>query len=113
MRAAIEASKPLLDLGEDWDGAGSPPPSPEAWERAYRILVSRESLPVPRIMPGPDASFDLHWKTATRELLLSVPADWKAPVTYYGDDDGALGDRIEGSLGDRGMLNDLFEWLAK
>ena len=40
----------------------------------------------PEISPGPEGSFDLHWKTADRELLINVPARSEESIAFYGDD---------------------------
>ena len=94
---ALERSKKILDLPEDWDDAGNRTFLFETWERMRQLLVTHAALvwqrtgliiPVPRIMPGPEGSIDLHWKTSRRELLLNVPEDAAKAATYYCDDFG-------------------------
>jgi hypothetical protein len=116
---AIERSKVILDLADDWDDAGSPPFKPETWERVRQILLIHAGLvwqrsgliiPVPRIVPGPEGSIDIHWKTPRRELLLNIPEDAREAMTYYGDDFEE--DRRKGII-EPGALNPgLFAWLT-
>jgi hypothetical protein len=47
-------------------------------------------LPAPAILPGPNGSIDLHWKTPRFELLVNVPREEANPATFYGDDYGSL-----------------------
>jgi hypothetical protein len=115
----IQKSKAILDLPDDWDDAGSPPFKLETWERVRHLLVTHAAfvwqrtgmvLPVPRILPGPNGSIDLHWKTYRRELLLNVPEDARESITYYGDDFGE--DRKKGSIEPGALDPGLFTWLT-
>lgn len=92
---AIQASRAILELNDDWDSDGSPGYSEATLNRATTFLLisarrywddHQKKLPAPRILPGPDGSIDLHWKTPQRELLINIPADPAAPAGYYGDD---------------------------
>lgn len=53
-------------------------------------------LDAPDLLLGPDGSVDLHWKGAGYEMLVNVPADLSAPITYYGDD--TLGNSAKGNI---------------
>ncbi|HEX9944467.1 MAG TPA: hypothetical protein VGG03_20850 [Thermoanaerobaculia bacterium] len=119
LERVIEESKSILDLPDDWDEEGSPAVTEETWNRAVGLLRTQTdlvlarfglALPVPRILPGPDGSVDLHWKTGKRELLLNVPADPSEAVSYYGDDFGS--DRRRGTINPGALDADLFLWLA-
>ena len=116
---ALEKSKAILDLPNDWDDAGSPPFKVGTWERMRQLLLVHAGLgwqrsglmiPVPRILPGPDGSIDLHWKTPRRELLINVPEDSREPITYYGDDFGD--DRKKGTIQPGTLHPGLFAWLT-
>lgn len=70
----------------------------EALDRAETFLSvqsdrmreeNNELLPIPSIDIGPGGSIDLHWKRASWELLVNIPAArTKRPAAYYGDDYG-------------------------
>jgi hypothetical protein len=95
LREAIEKSRYILELRDNWDDAGSIGYSESTWNRAQSFLM-RNALKLwrahkmrfdaPRILPGPEGSIDLHWKTADRELLINVPARARESIAYYGDD---------------------------
>src|SRR3989442_5063858 len=72
LKKAIVSSKQILELGPNWDDAGSPPYEEETWKRAVEFLENHgewfwqlhgSPMPVPNIDPGPDGSIDIHWKT--------------------------------------------------
>ncbi|MFP3940124.1 MAG: hypothetical protein ACLF0P_07450 [Thermoanaerobaculia bacterium] len=90
---AIDRSRQITELRDDWDGEGSAGYSVETWQRATdylrRIALScweefRVAIPPPWITPGPEGSIDLHWQAETYELLVNIPG---APeeATFYGD----------------------------
>ncbi len=115
----INASRSITSLSTDWDEAGSSAVTTETWERATELikrhaefLWSRRGiiLPSPRILPGPDGSVDIHWKTTQRELLLNVPANPTESATYYGDDFGS--DRKKGDIQPGALDMSLFLWLT-
>lgn len=92
---AIRASRSLLDLLDDWDEAGSPAIKGITWQRAVgflaryaRLLWDRfdKVVETPAIVPGPDGSIDLHWKSASHELLVNIPVASDGKVGFYGDD---------------------------
>jgi hypothetical protein len=116
----IEESRSLLEMEGDWDGEGSPGYSAETWSRAVEFLKDntrrlRDILGVwgaaPSISPGPNGSIDLHWKTASRELLINIPTDPDQPAGYYGDDSG--NNRIKGTLDTSGRNEWLLMWLIE
>jgi hypothetical protein len=91
---AIDKSRSILDLPDDWDDEGSPRYAPETWERAVRFVLKNTvnlwrseqvRVPAPAIHNGPAGSIDLHWKTRGAELLINVPPSLpERPATYYG-----------------------------
>src|SRR4051812_6208423 len=116
---AIEDSRRILDLSDDWDGEGSPAFQEETWDRAADFLVHQAGalwdrkgliLPVPRILPGPESSIDIHWRSPRRELLINIPSDKAAPIAFYGDDYGQ--DKKKGQIREGALDLDLFAWLT-
>jgi len=92
---AIQRSKVILELQEDWDEEGSPSYSESTWNRAAEFLFQntsriwrshRLSLEIPKILQGPDGSIDLLWRTAKRDLLINLPANPAELGSFYGDD---------------------------
>lgn len=96
LRHIIDESERILDLPNDWDDAGSPAVSREAWNLAEAMLIeSARKLDEPRahwfadpyISPGPGGSVDIVWRTDERYLLLNIrTTDGKAEAGFYGDD---------------------------
>jgi hypothetical protein len=73
-----------------------------------RVSLGRE-LPVPKILPGPNASIDLHWKLPGFELLVNIPSDAAQPATFYGDD--YRNSCIRGNLNPAEEVRGLVVWL--
>jgi hypothetical protein len=102
----IERSKSLLDLGADWDGAGSPAYELRTWERATDFLLrvslflwqkQQVQIAVPTISPGPTGTIDLHWQSPGRELLLNIPSEPDA-LGSFSLDDGEGGASSRGEI---------------
>jgi hypothetical protein len=100
----IADSESLLQFRDDSD-EGFVPYSKETLDRAIGFLkryvssavkICETSVPIPRLLPGPSGSIDIHWKNDSRELVVNIPADNKARALFYGDDFGSL--CIKGSL---------------
>jgi hypothetical protein len=115
---AIETSRNMLSLPDDWDDEGSPEIREETWRRATdylrrhaELLYARYGLrlPIPRILAGPAGSVDLHWKINGRELLLNVPATDEL-ATFYGDASGSSS--IKGTVDTKVDDLGLFTWLT-
>ena len=121
---AIQRSRRILELGDDWDEEGSPGYSEETWSRAVEFLTvskrrywkeTKKPVLVPTISPGPYGSIDLHWKTPNRELLINIPRNPEEPVSYYGDDrkDGTQ-NAIRGKSLDTSQYERwIFDWLMQ
>jgi hypothetical protein len=116
---AVDASRRILDLPADWDDEGSPVFQESTWQKAADFLRRQAlalwdrrglSLPVPQILPGPESSIDIHWQSSRRELLLNVPSDNAAPITFYGDDYAQ--DKKKGQIENGALDLDLFAWLT-
>jgi|SRR5271157_1588844 len=93
--AAIQESKTrILSLAEDWDGEGAKLYLEDSWLRAVDFLrkVAEKlwidtglQFNLPEILPGPQGSIDLHWKSPKFELLINFPEDPTEPTDVYGD----------------------------
>ena len=117
---AIESSRSLLDLPDNWDDADSPPVDRSTWERAVAFLernakwvYERFGIPMdaPDITPGPSGSIDLHWDYPHYEMLINIPADGTQMAGFYGDDRGS--NYITGTFHPAKMNEGLLLWLVK
>lgn len=116
--ALASAKVCLLELQQDWDGEGSPGYSEETWDRMSKFLLEHSNqlagangvkTPIPKILPGPNGSIDLLWKSDDYELLLNIPADSQSLASFYGDDKGNL--FIKGKLAPDKINQGLLQWL--
>lgn len=117
---AIEESREILDVPDDWDGEGTPAYSRATWERATSFVTHYAQrlwvehgirIPAPKILPGPDGSIDVHWEQESFELLVNVPAESTQRAEFYGDDYGTI--YIKGSLDPAALNRGLIEWFQK
>lgn len=118
---AIEASRALLELGDDWDGQGTPGFSLEVWRRTVGLVVAlahdlrgKRELVVDdvQILPGEDGGLAIDWRTAKRELLITVPKNSGEEASFYGDD-GVGGHKVKGTLDPSASNRWIAEWLAE
>ena len=118
-RAIDDASKTLPTLRRDWDDAGAEPISESTWRTAIDFLRGHaiavlnstgRAIPAPRILPVPDGSIDLHWKSGSNELLVNFPPAEGASAKFYGDDAG--GTVIRGEIDPRRQNPGLLQWLT-
>jgi hypothetical protein len=102
---AVESSRRILDLPDNWDSEGSPGYSHATWERAAQFVLKNASslwydravvLSAPVISHGPEGSIDVHWQAENHILLINIPAQAGAPVEYYGRN--ACGYEVKGTL---------------
>jgi hypothetical protein len=102
---AIESSRRILSLEDNWDEEGSIAYRESTWTRATHFIqnvtvnhwrISKSWVIPPRILPGPEGSIDIHWRTPGKELLINVPADEDISAGYYGS--GNTKDTIKGKL---------------
>ncbi len=117
---AIQESRSLLDLPDNWDDEGSPAYAESTWTRVVDFLLHNAErlwldqgilVSAPQILPGPDGSIDLHWRIKNHELLLNIPADPHALADYYGDT--VDGNAINGKLNPAARNQWLLMWLAE
>ena len=124
LREAINKSRNILELKDNWDDEGSVGFSEFTWRRAEGFLMKnamrlwrshQKCFDPPKISGGPEGSIDLHWKTDNRELLINIPASSEDPIGYYGDDraeettDAVRGKDLESSPD----AEWIFLWLTK
>lgn len=114
---AIQSSRWLLDLKDDWDGEGSPAYSEATWLKATKFLrdfvaslstVYDVNIGLPKIGAGPQGSIDLHWKNDQFELLINIPVDGHVAM-FYGDDYNE--NVMEGSLNIHKINKGLCVWV--
>lgn len=120
---AIEQSRYIIQLNNDWDDEGSPAYKISTWERATTLLrrsaqhlwqAYHVTLATPKILPGPAGSIDLHWQTAMRELLINIPEILDDPINFYGDDAVSGGhDIVKGIMDLSQNYLGLFVWLMQ
>jgi hypothetical protein len=120
IKQAIQASKSILDLEDDWDGEGSIAYSEATWKRATDFVWKNAMalwdscecmVSAPRITPGPSGSIDLYWETDSHELLVNIPAAEDQPATYYGE--RQAGEVLKGSLIPSSRNQWLMMWLTE
>jgi hypothetical protein len=107
LESAIQASRQMLKLEEDWDDAGAQPIAEGTWTGAMAFLrrtVSRsgvsDEVVVPTISACRDGSIDFFWKTSLFRFLVNIkPA--LAESDYYAETVGAPEDRfvVKGKFG--------------
>ena len=117
---AVQRSRDLLDLKDDWDGDGAISIKEPTWRRMYAFLlrnatdfweVTGAAIPAPKVGPAQEGSIDLLWKIGDRMLLLNIPEDSAQPASFYGEK-GAL-DSIKGNLDTASQSHWLLMWLTK
>jgi len=116
---AIQKSRGITALHDDWDGEGAQGYDVQTWERATQFLLNqatfahdnRYSIGVPRIAPADHGSIDIHWTSEGRELLVNIPADPNELGTYFGQK--RSGDTISGVVNIGAPRGDLVVWLTQ
>ena len=117
---AIEESRWMLALHEDWDGEGSSGYSEDTWNRAVGFLVANavliwtmhgQRISRPKIENGPDGSIDILWETPKASLLINVPEAVDEPANYYGHRNGVH--EIKGTLDTSAPNYWLLMWLME
>lgn len=89
---ALNESRWMLDLHNNWDDEGSPGYAKATWERTARFLIDSAKFvqglglvfAIPKVQNGPEGTIDLYWETSYAKLLLNIPVEWEAPANYYG-----------------------------
>lgn len=91
---AINESKYILDLHDNWDDDGSIGYEKSTWDRSVGFLtvlgrkafeVFNVKIDAPKIYQGPDGSIDMLWKKENYKLLVNFPSDVELPISFYGN----------------------------
>jgi hypothetical protein len=79
---SLTALDKMTELGDNWDGYGSPRIQPGALISARKLIASVElqDLPAPHACPVSGGHVGLHWRVGSRELELTVLPD--AQIEY-------------------------------
>lgn len=102
---AVEQSRYILELEDDWDGEGSSRYQPSVWERAVIFLIELSEkaleafntiLDAPHIYQGHEGSIDMLWQTDRYQLLVNFPEDVNSRASFYGDNFNM--DTVEGTF---------------
>jgi len=119
LEAAIQRSRGMLDLPDNWDDDGGSRIDAATWERVTSFLRdntlhlwSEEHVyaGAPLIFPVGDGSIDIHWRDERRQLLINVPAAGDEPIEFYGDDRGRT--VVKGIVDPSVSTRWLFAWLT-
>lgn len=121
LRGEIGDSRRLLDLGDDWDGAGSPGYVEETWVRAVDLLISIVAelsdeyairTDFVEIMPGSHGSIDFEIRLPSCRLFFSVPPSNETPVRYFGEDSKKR-NSVKGTFDAGADLGWLMQWCRR
>jgi len=116
---AIDGSKSLLALGEDWDEQGAVAIERPTWSTAMACLRRTASaidrrcgkvLPAPTIGPCADGSIDLYWKTSAFTLLINIQP-LNAESDFYGEN--SIGLKLKGTFKPDAQDLGFLDWLVK
>jgi|GEM_PF-1626027 len=92
---AIEESKYILELTDNFDEEDAKACEFATWERAVQFLVEYSKwvfksfhyvIDRPQIYDGPHGSIDMLWGTDRYRWLINFPEDRTQPASFYGDD---------------------------
>lgn len=119
---AIECSRAMLELEDDWDDEGSSGYAEETWRRAVGVALAsagsylRTRLtapPTPAFSKGPEGSVDILWWSDGKRLMVNVPAEDNEPVTYHGYDRGNPSRETKGALDPSDDNEWMLGWLTE
>lgn len=118
IRSAIEVSREILDLEEDWDGNGSIAYDKATWHAATSFLLRQAQnawfaalmMPSPDVAPGPNGSIDIVWQETSFQLLLNVLPGGNQ-ISYWGRNKAI---EVKGKIADLSADHkELFLWLMR
>jgi|GEM_PF-4439643 len=113
-----QETEDLRTLPDNFDGEGSPHYSARTVSSAtelVRQLTERymgsfaAKLPLPSVLPGPEGSVDLTWKSSAGKLLLNVPPGEAGVPTAYGETPG--GEPISLQIDSDAASDRLLRWI--
>lgn len=115
---AIEKSKYMLDLKENWDDEGAIGYDPDVWKKAV-LFISKLSTKIfksygqiiktPKIYHGPNGSIDIYWENESFNLLINIPKVGLG--TFYGDN--YKSNKSEGVFDPEIINTNIFPFLIK
>lgn len=120
VRKAIERSRTISELDDDWDGEGSRGYTNDTINRAADVVrgiarrLSRpalDRLSVVELTPGPDGSIDIEVVVGEKRLLINAARDAESPILFYGHASNRSFP-IEGEFNPTSSLRFLSEWLV-
>ncbi len=121
IRDAINESKSLLELKEDWDEDGAVAIDPIIYYKAVETLteysinvfnVYNVAIDSPYISAGRDGSINMEWNKPNATLLLTILNSPNFNLHYYGDD-GNNNTVIKGIINEPSINEDLSHWMRK
>jgi len=110
----------ILALQENWDGEGGKPYLKETLDRAAEFVKklsfalwkkTQKLISPPSLLPGPDGSVDVQWKTPKFDLLVNIPEDSNESATFASDDYEQ--NSVKGTFDQKKINPALFYWLIE
>jgi hypothetical protein len=115
---AVEKSKYILELTENWDGEDAARYDFDVWKKSV-LFISKLSVKIftnfgqivktPKIYHGPNGSVDIYWENESFNLLINIPETGMA--TFYGDN--YQNNKIEGSFEPATISLNIFPFLIE
>ena len=120
IKTEIARAQRMLTWGDNWDDEGSIGYTIYTWRRVSWFLLAGATqlqemgieLITPEILPGPEGSMDIHWKTDEIELLVNIPSSSVYMANYYGGYE-KRSQEVKGYLDYTGDSRRLFLWLIQ
>ena len=106
-------------LHDNWDGEGAKAISWATVSRALSLFASivisadraGADLPIPSVSPLPDGGIEFEFETLFKELMVSVPDDPGAPLSYLTVDKSEMREQLqEGELGEGELIKLAVNW---
>ncbi len=109
----LKALLALRALPQNWDGAGSPPPTKAALTHSVDLLrlignMGYDALPIPHVVPLTHGGIQFEWMAGSRELEIAIFAT--GAIEFVTAEAGEP--QLEGQLTSLDQLRWLFVWLA-
>jgi hypothetical protein len=116
---AIEESRWILQIEDDFDGEGGQSYQEDTWRRATDFLQRHSKsaalrfgrpLSAPQINPADSGSIDLFWEGQGYQLLVNFPST-DAQASFFGSDDS--GESLGGTVHPGSIYPELISWLLR
>lgn len=110
----------ILNLQENWDGEGGTCYTKETLYRAAEFVKkisfvlwrkTQKLISPPNILPGPDGSINVHWKSTKFDLLVNIPENPNESATFASDDYEK--NAVKGTFDQKKINPALFYWLIE